>query len=194
MQIPLQMIGDGFGLSAAQEEMIRREAAGLERFYSRLTGCRVVVRVPHRYPGGEPVSYSVRLVLDVPGGQLAVSRQAKPSFGEALKDGFATARRQLQDYAREIRSELRAPEGAQTGRVGRVLAGENYGFIQTEDGREVYFHRNSVLDQGWDRLEPGVEVRFTEEMGDAGPQASSVALRGRGRHATVDPVKEETAQ
>lgn len=44
------------------------------------------------------------------------------------------------------------------------LAGEGYGFIETADGREVYFHRNSVLDDAFEHL-VGSEVRFAEEMG-----------------------------
>ena len=47
------------------------------------------------------------------------------------------------------------------------------------DGRDVYFHRNSVLNDEFDHLEVGAEVRFAEEMGDKGPQASTVATIGK---------------
>ena len=49
-----------------------------------------------------------------------------------------------------------------------------YGFIATPEGRELYFHRNSVLEPGFDQLEVGTEVRFDEEMGEQGPQATTV--------------------
>ena len=39
----------------------------------------------------------------------------------------------------------------------------DYGFIATSDGREIYFHRNSVIDDAFDRLSVGSEVRFAEE-------------------------------
>ena len=55
----------------------------------------------------------------------------------------------------------------------------DYGTIETPDGREIYFHRNSVLNADFDRLENGASVRFTEEMGEKGPQASSVHIEGR---------------
>ena len=43
----------------------------------------------------------------------------------------------------------------------------------------IYFHRNSALDNAFDKLEVGSEVRFVEEMGERGPQASTVTLVGK---------------
>jgi len=57
----------------------------------------------------------------------------------------------------------------------------DHGRIETSDGRSVYFHRNSVLDDLFDRLELGQEVCFCEERGDQGPQASTVKVVGK-RH------------
>jgi len=54
------------------------------------------------------------------------------------------------------------------------LPEQEYGFIQTSDGREIIFHRNSVLGAGFNALEIGSDVRFSEEEGDKGPQASTV--------------------
>ena len=53
---------------------------------------------------------------------------------------------------------------------------EDFGRILTPDGREIYFHRNSLLNGNFDKLEVGDEVRFSEEMGDQGPHASTVHL------------------
>ena len=59
------------------------------------------------------------------------------------------------------------------------MAGSREAEILTLDGREVYFHKNSVLAPGFDHLEVGHEVHFAEEMGEKGPQASTVRLAGR---------------
>ena len=64
------------------------------------------------------------------------------------------------------------------GVVTQLFPYEGYGFLETEDGLEVYFHRHSVLDAAFDRLEIGSVVRFVEETGIKGPQASTVALAG----------------
>ena len=44
--------------------------------------------------------------------------------------------------------------------------------------RQPNENRNSVLLGGFDRIEVGTEVRFAEEEGDKGPQASSVSIAG----------------
>jgi cold shock CspA family protein len=43
----------------------------------------------------------------------------------------------------------------------------------------VYFHQNSVVDTDFSKLETGSEVRFVEEMGEKGPQASTVYVIGK---------------
>ena len=58
-------------------------------------------------------------------------------------------------------------------------AGGGFGFLKTSDGREVYFHRNSVLNDAFPRLKVGTRVTFAEEEGDKGPQASTVRLEGK---------------
>jgi cold shock CspA family protein len=34
-----------------------------------------------------------------------------------------------------------------TGRVAKLFSEPGYGFIETPEGRQVYFHANSVLDE-----------------------------------------------
>ena len=56
---------------------------------------------------------------------------------------------------------------------------EDYGFIKALDGREIYFHANSVLHGDFPKLAVGAEVRFEESLGDQGPQATTVQLVNR---------------
>ena len=60
------------------------------------------------------------------------------------------------------------------GRVTKLVPAKDCGFLETPNGREVYFHRNSVLAPGFDYVTVGTEVRFVEEQGNEGPQASTV--------------------
>jgi cold shock CspA family protein len=55
----------------------------------------------------------------------------------------------------------------------------DYGKIGTTDGREIFFHRNSVIEADFDALSEGMEVRFNEQMGDQGPKATTVHLIGK---------------
>jgi cold shock CspA family protein len=60
--------------------------------------------------------------------------------------------------------------------VSQLFKAEGYGFIRTPEGRELYFHRNSVLHDEFDRLQVGTGVRFEEELGEDGPQATTVQI------------------
>jgi cold shock CspA family protein len=97
----------------------------------------------------------------------------------AIRDAFNAAGRKLQDHARRRRGKVKLHEPAPIARIIKLFPIEDYGFLETLDGREVYFHKNSVLAPGFDHLEVGHEVHFAEEMGEKGPQASTVRLAGR---------------
>ncbi len=60
--------------------------------------------------------------------------------------------------------------------VVRLFREEGYGFLRALDGREIYFHRNAVLNDDFDRLVVGAGVRFDEGLGEEGPQASTVQI------------------
>ena len=67
-----------------------------------------------------------------------------------------------------------------TGRIVRLFPAEGYGFVETTAG-DVYFHRNSVADGGFDRLALGGEVRLevAENESPDGWQATTVQATGR---------------
>ena len=60
------------------------------------------------------------------------------------------------------------------GTIAALHPERDHGFIASADGREIYFHRNSVEGDKFDDLKAGQEVRFAEAVGDKGPQATSV--------------------
>jgi cold shock CspA family protein len=166
--------------SEAIESLIREKAAWLERFYPRTMSCRVVVELSsHRRTKG--IVYHVRIDLTVPGAELVWGRDPSTAHAHedaylAVREAFDGMRRLLQDHARRQRGEVKTHVSAPHGRVIRFFPQQGYGFIEAEDGREIYFHEHSVLEGGFERLEVGAEVRFEEEQGIDGPQASTVAL------------------
>lgn len=187
MELPLQITFREMPPSPAVEANIREKAARLDRFSEHIMACRVVVEAPHRHHRRGKL-YHVRVDLTVPGGELVVSREpaahhAHEDVYVAIRDAFDATVRQLEDYVRRQRCQTKLHEAPLYGRVTRMMPAENHGFIETSDGREVYFHRNSVLGDGFDRLEVGDEVRFAEEVGDEGPQASTV--RAVGKHHPI---------
>lgn len=175
--LPSQITLHGIAPSPAIEQALRRKMAWLRRYFPRILACRVTVEAPHRHQRKGQL-YNVRIDLTVPGGALAVARspslhQAHEDLLVAVRDAFDAARRELMDYARRQRGQVKGHAGTQRGRVAQLEA--EHGFLETEDGREVYFHRNSVRG-GFARLVVGTKVRFAEEVGDKGPQASTIAI------------------
>lgn len=107
MQLPLQITFHEMDPSAAIEASIREHAARLERFYDRITSCRVLVEAPHRrHRHGN--HYRVRIDLKVPERELVVAREPAEHDEHqdpyvAIRDAFDAMKRQLEDYARERR-------------------------------------------------------------------------------------------
>jgi cold shock CspA family protein/ribosome-associated translation inhibitor RaiA len=178
MQVPLQITAHDFPLPAPLEEEIRAKAAKLDTYYEGIMRCHVVVAAPvgHHRRGGP---YTVRIDVTVPGTELVVNRQEDEELPVAIRNAFDAMRRRLEDYARHQRGAVKAHETPPYARVRKLFPDEGYGFLETADGREIYFHGNSVLAPGFDHLEIGTEVRFVEEPGEEGPQASTVAIVGK---------------
>jgi ribosomal subunit interface protein len=111
MQQPLQITFRGVERSDSIEGLIREKAAHLERFYPNLTSCRVVVDAPHQRQHHGRL-YSVRLDIRVPNAEVVVNKgDAREHEHEdvyvAIRDAFSAAVRQLEDYARHQRGEVK---------------------------------------------------------------------------------------
>jgi ribosome-associated translation inhibitor RaiA len=115
--------------SEAVAGRIQSEAARLDEFFPRITSCRVVVEAPHRHHRRGEL-FHVRVELGVPGCEIVASHEPSPHAAlqhqeagalkkreeahpehkdvyVAIRDAFAGARRQLQDYARRLRGDVK---------------------------------------------------------------------------------------
>ena len=64
--------------------------------------------------------------------------------------------------------------------VGKVkwFSGEKgYGFIEREDGGDVFVHFSAIQDEGYKTLAEGQEVEFEIVEGARGPQAANVVKK-----------------
>jgi len=60
------------------------------------------------------------------------------------------------------------------GRVKWFSAEKGYGFIEREDGEDVFVHFSAIQDEGFKTLREGEKVEFDIVQGDRGPQAANV--------------------
>ena len=186
MQTPLEVDFQGLSSTPQIEDAIARHVAQLEQRYGRVTSCRVALKGPggHHQNGG---LYEVNIRLSLPNGrEVNVGRTAQAGGRHAdltfaINDAFKRARRRLEDHVRRLQGSVKQHDGAPIGTVMRLDPSGEFGFLESGDGREIYFHRNSVLDGGFSRLAGGSRVTFAEEAGEKGPQASTVKLLGKHR-------------
>lgn len=157
---------------------IETEARRLERVHSRLQGLQVVVSGPSgRRRHGD--HYSVHLRVKTPGGEdVVIARQPDADRSQedpyiVIRDAFAAARRQLRERKVRRDGKIKSHTPSATGKIAR-LSPDGFGFIDIENGPEVYFHRNALRNEAFEALMSGARVRLTMSETDGRLQASSI--------------------
>ena len=185
MQVPLDITYRDVEKTSDLDQLIRTKVEKLEDVCDHIIGCHVAVEKAHTHPDhGSP--FRVRVDMTVPPGhEMAVTKNPGQgvqydSLESIIRDTFDTARRQLRDLNEQQQNrQKRHPEQAVGGIITKLFPSENYGFLKALDGREIFFHRNSVLRDEFDRLSVGTGVQFFLSEGENGPQASTVRVVDR---------------
>jgi cold shock CspA family protein/ribosome-associated translation inhibitor RaiA len=180
MQEQVQIAFRGMDTPMGIEDSIRSHVAHLETFFNRITACKVLVEPEHkRHHQGN--LYHVRVDLVVPGREIVVKREpsahhANEDIHVAIKDAFDAAKRQLQDYVREMRGDIKAHVEPEVGEITHLAHDKGYGFLRTSEGNELYLHKNAVVGGKFDDLHVGDKVRYVADAGEdeKGPHASTV--------------------
>jgi cold shock CspA family protein len=181
MQTETQITFENMPGSDALRAHIMGEVIRLERYAGRITSCRVVVRAPGhaKRQGG---LFDVRIHLTLPGHKEVVVDRLPPKHHAyadpyvALHDAFAAAKRQLQDQVRVLRADVKQHDEPAYGVIDRLNADDGFGFITAADGSEIYFHRNVIPGDGFEKLRLGTRVRYAALEGDKGLQAHTVHI------------------
>lgn len=195
MEVPLQLQFHDTPKLPWVEDLVRRRAEKLERFCDRIIACRVTVDEPHKNVSGNP--YRVQIDLTIPPGhELVIKRlpgdnDPNQDLRSVLTDAFDAAERQVKDLVERQRRDVKTHDEPRAF-VVRKFTDEGYGFLKTPDGREIYFHQNSVVHDDYERLEVGTQVRFEETMGEMGPQATTVQIIDKPGHRPTDGESSES--
>lgn len=182
MQIPLEISFRDVPKTETIENLIRDKAKKLEQVCDHITGCRIAVEKPHNNvkTGNQ---YRVRIDITVPPGHEVVinkepgKNDMHNSLTTVIRDAFDAARKQLQKLSAIQRNETKIhPEQEVRAIISKLHYDDGYGFLRTVNGREIYFHKNSLINMKFEELQEGRGVRFFEEDGEKGPQASTVQV------------------
>lgn len=182
MQVPPEVTYRNVDKTSALEDLIDERIAKLEEVCDHISSCRIAVEKIHTNPDhGSP--FRVRLDLTVPPGhELAVSENPGQStqyvpLEAVIRDAFDSARKQLIKLNDRQKNRTKThPEQEMGAIVTQLFPEEGYGFLRDLDGQEIYFNRNSVLNNDFDRLTLGTGVHCFTRDGDDGPMASTVQI------------------
>jgi cold shock CspA family protein/ribosome-associated translation inhibitor RaiA len=182
MQVPLNVTFRNVLKNAATADLIRKQAAKLDRVCDHIVSCRIAVEKPQEHQrSGNP--FRVRIDVTVPPEhEIIVTREAgegdlHEQLPTVIRDAFAAMRRQLRKLVEKQHRNVKThPEQELAGVVIRLFREQGYGFIKRLNGDEIYFHKNSLLGDDFDHLAIGTGVQWVEEQGDKGPQASTVRI------------------
>jgi cold shock CspA family protein len=130
----------------------------------------------HHKEGG----YELKLVASVPNDTVVVTRKGE-NVGPLLVEAFDVLTLQMKEMQRKKRksqkgNDFSAEESTQYGVIRKVSPYESYGFIVSQDAREIYFHENALKGISIDKINEGDSVMYGESRGDKGPQASWVRM------------------
>jgi cold shock CspA family protein len=152
-----------------REIKVERSSGALKRTSERLAQMETTLALEER-----PESENTKNLVRNQGRKGGLKEMALP---ELIRKTFDSARREVKKIADKQAGQVKLPAQQQKlAMVEKIIPGEDYGFLRTLDGRQLYFHRNSVLHNHWERLTVGVAVRYTEELGKKGPQATTVEM------------------
>jgi cold shock CspA family protein/ribosome-associated translation inhibitor RaiA len=190
MQVPLEIAFHQTESAEWAENLIREHVAGLEQLYGRLNSCRVVVEQRAKNDSGT-IPPVVRIELGIPGHkELVVSHEPdhlqrkfqRPDLRNAIHEAFRIAERRLRDLKEQRERRTREPhhdsENQALGQIAELAPERNQGFLMSRDGSLLYFHRNAILTGDFDKLRRGDEVYYVEDVGDSGPIATKVWVKG----------------
>jgi hypothetical protein len=143
-KMQLQINSSESVMTEAVETQILAHVKALEDYVNGLSGCTrclqhlrfiVIAKVGR-----------IRIHLDVPGRALTIDKQNSTDLMFAINEAFAAARIKLEEYVHKMRHDVKTDGPSPDVRVTTVFPTDGYGFLETLDGREVYFRRNRFTD------------------------------------------------
>jgi|SRR5688572_11950168 ribosomal subunit interface protein len=157
-------------MQPAWRTIIEERLARLAGRYPHLIRVHVTLKHgEHHLHGTEEVD----IVATCPGATLRAAKQEE-RMPDAVHAALDAIERQLVAHHEERRHFGKAPGRRPSGTIARLVPDQGYGFIRTDEGEEVYFHRNSLHELDFAQLHPGFPVELELERGKRGQQASRV--------------------
>ncbi|MFC2969175.1 HPF/RaiA family ribosome-associated protein [Acidimangrovimonas pyrenivorans] len=170
--------------SPAVDSIVNERIEALDKFHPNIIGCTVVIDAPQkRRVTGR--GFDVRVQLEIPGPNLNVARHVR--HGHAADDVIRAVNAAFTALEGRLKAKREVIGGVHVKHHPPELHGEiveledelGWGHLRADDGREVYFQRDSLVSGDWETLEIGDRLRFRERDGEKGAFATDVAVMAR---------------
>jgi len=150
----------------------------------------VVIEAAHqRHSKGN--QYEVRVEVGIPGGELSINRRPGDDHAHfdlrvTIRDAFDAMERQLRRWKDEHSGRPLTQEAPLQDKVAEINHDEDFGHIDTTDGRSIYFHSHSVVNGGFDKLSVGDVVELVVAPPDDAEGLHASTVRSIGGQRFVD--------
>lgn len=171
--LPVQITSRDFPRSAALETHIRKKADKLNKYFARISSCRIVVEFVQKNKHRGKL-YNVRIDVTVPGKELVVTKKSNEDVYVAIRDAFSAIIRQLEDHSKIRQGNVKTHVEVMHGHIARIREDEGYGFIEGADGNEYYFSITNVSHPKFESLCIGDAVEYVPETVSEGLQAHHI--------------------
>jgi ribosome-associated translation inhibitor RaiA len=183
---PIQIQFQGIDVSPALRNAMEEDFHKLLHFAPDMISAHAIVsRSESRHRQGN--RFLVTLRVTIPGGELHSGHGTRQDHSHedpfvAARDSFRAMRRQLEDRERMRRGDVKHHEPQPLANILQLDTDHHCGLLVTDDGREIAFHENSLVDADFHHANVGDRVRYVEVPDVDGPRASTVHLLRHQRH------------
>lgn len=165
--------------SPAVDAIVARRTEKLEQFFDRIIGCELALEaLQRRQRHGRTVR--AHLVVHLPGPDLSVERtvaqgSAQEDLMLAVNRAFTAAEKLLKRHKKVMgQVEVKHHAPVLHGEITLIEHELGHGWLRADDGREVYFQKDSLTSGDWSALAVGTRLRFREMQGEKGLYATGV--------------------
>lgn len=183
MEVPMEVSYQNVTKTDFLEQILNRQVEKLQRFAPNMIACRIALEMTQKQQSQASL-FHIRIEVSLPG-KKRLTTSSDPTYVReddqqemrtVIRNTFGAMEKRLKKTESIKRREVKTHSEPRAF-VAKLYPEEGYGFLKPGNtDEEIYFHANSVLHNDFERLEIGTEVRYEQEMGEEGLQASSVQI------------------
>ncbi|MCH9769493.1 MAG: HPF/RaiA family ribosome-associated protein [Gammaproteobacteria bacterium] len=171
MQQPVQITFRDIPHSQEVTQHIYAKAEKLNQYSDLIISCHITVELAQNNQQQGKL-YNSRIIVTLPEKKtIAVNHQSDENLYVAIREAFDCTVRKIEETMQKIRGDVKHHAEFMAGKIVRLFADKNFGFIEDNEGNEYYFNEDSLSHLDFNTLNTGDTVQFVASIADEGPRA-----------------------